>query len=112
MRTRFIQSRNFKTNLSSIGVSDPLDINPVLGLRVIRVVDLLLGVDGGGEVLEEVAEVVALAIEQHVIGVVGEDVEGVEVGGLAKVGLWRDLEVLLFKLARDGVLVAEDEVNL
>ena len=66
----------------------------------------------GGEVLEEVAEVVALAVEQDVVGVVREEVEGVEVGRLAEVGLGRELQVLLLELARDGVLVAEDEVEL
>ena len=54
----------------------------------------------------------ALAVEQHVVRVVREQVERVEVRRLAKVGLGGQLEVLLLKLTRDGVLVAEDEVDL
>ena len=54
----------------------------------------------------------ALAVEQHVVRVVREHVEGVQVGGLAEAGLGGRLEVLLLKLAGDGVLVAEDEVDL
>ena len=40
------------------------------------------------------------------------DNESEEVGVLVKVGLGRNLEVFLLKFARDGVLMAEDEVNL
>lgn len=54
----------------------------------------------------------ALAVEQYVVCVVREEVEGVEVRRLAEVGLGRKLKVLLLKLASDGALVAEDEVNL
>ena len=54
----------------------------------------------------------ALAVEQDVVGVVREEVEGVEVRRLAEVRLGRELQVLLLELARDGVLVAEDEVEL
>lgn len=101
-----------RTDLHSIRISDPLCVNPILRLLVLRIVNLLLRVDGRSEILEEVAEVVAIAIEEHVVGVVGEHVERVEVGGLAKVGLGGKLEVLLLKLASHRVLVAEDEVNL
>ena len=54
----------------------------------------------------------ALAIEQDVVGAVREDVERVEVGCLAEVRLRRELQVLLLELARNGVLVTEDEVDL
>lgn len=54
----------------------------------------------------------ALSVEQDVVGVVREDVERVQVCRLAKAGLGGNLEVLLLELAIDGVLVAEDEVNL
>ena len=54
----------------------------------------------------------ALAVEQDVVGVVREEVEGVEVRRLAEVRLGRELQVLLLELARDGVLVTEDEVDL
>ena len=41
-----------------------------------------------------------------------QDVEGIEVGVLLERWLRRELEMLLLELARDRVLVAEDEVNL
>lgn len=40
------------------------------------------------------------------------DNEGVEIGVLSKVGLWRNGQVLLFIFASNRVLVAEDEVQL
>ena len=54
----------------------------------------------------------ALAVEQHVVRVVREHVESVQVGGLAEAGLGGRLEVLLLKLAADRILMSEYEMNL
>ena len=59
--------------LSSLGIRDLLLVNPVLRLLILGIVDLLVGVDSGSEVLEEVATVVALAVVENVVGVVRAD---------------------------------------
>ena len=59
------------TNLNGVWVGDALDIHPVLGLLVLRIVNFLSRNDWWLEVLEEVTSVVALAVEADVVGVVG-----------------------------------------
>lgn len=63
-----------ETHLGSLGIGDSLLVNPVLGLRVLRIEDLLVRVDGGGEVFEKVSSVVALAVEKYVVGVIRAEV--------------------------------------
>lgn len=58
-------------DLDSIRVRDALRVNPVLGLRILGVVNLRGRVDRRVEVLKEAASVVALTVEAHVVGVVG-----------------------------------------
>lgn len=87
-------------------------VNPVLGLAVVGVVNLLRRVDGGGEVLEEGAVADRLAVDLDLEGLVGLDNEGVEGRGLGDTGRRGVLEVLLLILAGLGVLVLENEVNL
>lgn len=57
--------------LGGLWVSDLLSVNPVFRLRVLRVLNLGLGVDSGGEVLKEATGAVRLAVEQDVVGGVG-----------------------------------------
>jgi hypothetical protein len=67
MRSRVVR----ETNLGSFGVGDSLVVNPVRRLRVLGVVDLLGRVDGGLEVLEEAAGLLADTVEENLVGVVG-----------------------------------------
>ena len=57
-------------DLRGVRVRNALLINPVLGLLVIRIVNLLRGVDRRVEVLKKVTEVVALAVEPYIVRVV------------------------------------------
>ncbi|GKT83306.1 hypothetical protein Ct61P_01156 [Colletotrichum tofieldiae] len=98
--------------LLGLGVGDAGLVNPVLRLGVLGVVNLLLRVDGGGEVLEKGAGLDLLAVLLDDEGVVGVDNEGVELGGLDDASGGGRGEVLLLVLARLGVLVVEDEVDL
>jgi len=98
--------------LLGLRVSDAGLINPVLGLLVLGVVDLLLRVDRGAEVLEQCAVANRLAVDLDLEAIVGLNDQGVESGGLDDTGHRRVLEVLLLILAGLGVFVAEDEVNL
>ena len=98
--------------LGGLGIGDTGLVDPGIGLGVLGVVDLLGGVDGGGEVLEEGAGLDLLAVLLDGIRVVGVDDESVQLGGLNDASGGRGAEVLLLVLARLGVLVVEDEVNL
>jgi hypothetical protein len=60
-----------ETNLEGLGILDPLGVNPVLGLLVLGVVDLGGRVDGRLEVLKETASLLADAVEENLVGVVG-----------------------------------------
>lgn len=62
------------TDFGCIGVSDSLSIDPIFGLRVVGVVDFLLRVDSRLEVFEEVSGIMALTVEENVIGIVGAEV--------------------------------------
>ena len=66
--TIYIENR---TDLRGVRVRNTLGVDPVLGLLVFGVVNLLRRVDRWLEVLEEVASVVALAVEEHIVCVVG-----------------------------------------
>lgn len=98
--------------LLSLRVGNAGLVNPVLRLLVVGVVNLLLRVDGRGELVEEatVADDVAAPLDGE--GVVGLDNQGVELGGLLDGSLRGSREVLLLVLAGLGVLVVEDEVHL
>lgn len=98
--------------LRSLRVGDLGLINPVGGLLVLGVINLLLGVDRGVEVLKERTFLDGLAINQDLEGLVGVDDQGVDGGDLGGTGGRRGLKVLLLVLAGLGVLVTEDEVNL
>jgi len=58
------------TYLLSVWVSDTFRVDPILRLLVLRVIDLLGRVDSGGKVFEDIATVLALAIEKNIISVV------------------------------------------
>lgn len=58
------------TYLGGLRISDSLLVDPCRGLFIVRIVDLLLRVDGRLEVFEKVTSVDALAVEPNVIGVV------------------------------------------
>ena len=98
--------------LGGLGVGDAGIINPVFRLLIVGVVDLLVGVDRGSEVLEEGAVADGLAVDLNFEAVVGLHDQSVEGGSSNDAGHGRVLEVLLLILAGLGVLVAEDEVNL
>lgn len=98
--------------LRRLGVSDLGLVNPVLGLLVFGVIDLLGRVDSGREVLKEGAVADRVAVDLDLEGLVGLDNEGVESRRLGDAGRRGALEVLLLVLARLGVLVLEDEVDL
>ena len=98
--------------LLGIGVGDTGLINPVIGLGVLRIVDLLGRVNRGVEVLKEAALLDLLAVLLNDVGVVGVNNQSVELGGLDDLSAGRSGKVLLLILARLGVLVVEDEVDL
>lgn len=98
--------------LRRLGVGDLGLVNPVGGLLILGVIDLLLRVDWRAEVLMEGAVLDSIAINQDLEGLVGLDDQSVEAGGLGGASRGRSVEVLLLILAGLGVLVTEDEVNL
>lgn len=98
--------------LGSLRVSDLDLVDPVGGLLVLGVVNLLLGVDGRGEVLQKASLLDGLAVDQHLEGLVRVHDQSVEGGDLVGAGHGGSLEVLLLILAGLGVLVTEDEVDL
>jgi hypothetical protein len=57
--------------LSGIGVRDAAGIYPIIGLLVLRVVDLGGRIDWGIEILKKVTTVEAFTIEQDIISVIG-----------------------------------------
>lgn len=74
--------------LDGFGVGDLGALDPVCGLEVGGVVDLLGGVDGGGEVLEEGASLDGLVVNldlEGLVGAVGESRAGVN----TEDGEWR-----------------------
>jgi len=98
--------------LLGLWVWDSDGINPVFGLLVLGVVNLLRWVECGGEVLEEVSLLDLLAIQLNDGGVVGVDDQGVELGGLDNSSCWGRLQVLLLIFAGLGVLVVDNQVDL
>jgi hypothetical protein len=98
--------------LGGLGVGNLDLVNPVGGLLVLGVVNLLLRVDGGSEVLQEAARLDRLAIDEDLKGLVRLDDQSVEGGDLGGTGDGGRLEVLLLVLAGLGVFVTEDEVDL
>lgn len=57
-------------DLRGIRISDPFDVNPVRGLLVLRVVNLLRRVYRRVEILEQATRRLGLAIELNLVGVV------------------------------------------
>ena len=98
--------------LLSIRVGNASLINPVFGLRIGRIVNLLGGVDGGLEVSKETARLDLFAVLLDNIGVVRVDNERVEFRGLDDLGSGRGDQVLLLVLASLGILMVENEVDL
>lgn len=98
--------------LGGLGISDLNLVDPVSGLLVLGVVNLLLGVNGRSEVLQKAALLDRLAIDEDLKGLIGLDDQGVKGGDLGGTGDGGSLQMLLLVLAGLGVLVAEDEVNL
>mmetsp|Transcript_15699 Transcript_15699/g.40159 ORF Transcript_15699/g.40159 Transcript_15699/m.40159 type:complete len:296 (+) Transcript_15699:1408-2295(+) len=87
-----------------LGIIDVLFVHPVGRLALLRILDLLGRQEV--EIIEQVAGGHLLLIDQHLVGLVGLDDEGVHVGEL--VGLGRDHLVDLVVLT----LVVHDEVHL
>lgn len=98
--------------LGSLRVGHLSLFDPGGGLLVLGVVNLLLRVDRGGEVLEEGTGLDRLAVDLNLKRLVGVDNERVERALLGDARHGGSLEVLLLVLASLGVLVAEDEVDL
>lgn len=118
------------TYFLGIRVRDLLLVNPILRLGVLRIVNLLGWVEGRLEVLEERTSLLRLAIDQHVVGIVGTtnyrkrrsaiararryslENEGIEVSQLLNGRMRSKLEMLLLNNASLGALVANNEVHL
>lgn len=98
--------------LLGLGVGDAGLVDPVIGLGVLGVVNLLGGVHRRGKVLKEGASPDLIPILVDGVGVVGVDDEGVELRRLDNLGARRGPQVLLLILASLGVLVVEDKVDL
>lgn len=98
--------------LRGFRVGDTGFLNPVLRLLVLRVVDLLIGVDGRREVLQETTLLDLFAVPVDEEGVIGMDNERVELGSLDNASGRRAHHVFLLVLASLRVLVIEDEVDL
>lgn len=98
--------------LGGIGVGDSGFINPVLGLRILGVVNFLGRVDGRVEVLEEAPSLDLVVVLLDDIRVVRVNNESVKLSSLDDPRGGGRNEVLLLILARLGVLVVEDEVDL
>lgn len=98
--------------LSGLWVWNTGEFNPVFGLLVLGVINLLVWVYSRAEVLEKTAVLGGFIIDQDFEAVVRFNDEGVKGGELIDLGLGRALEMLLFVLASLGILVLEDEVDL
>jgi hypothetical protein len=98
--------------LRGLRISDTGLVNPGLWLLVLSIVNFLFRVDGRSEVLVEAAIALLLTINADGVGLVGEDSELVESGGLGNAGHWWVVEVLLLIFTSLGVLVSENEMNL
>lgn len=61
--------------LFGVGVRDLVLVNPILGLLVLGIVDLLRRVEGRLEVLEQATSLLALAVDENIVGVVGAIIE-------------------------------------
>lgn len=68
-----------------------LPLVPVLRLGVIRVIDLLRGVDRGGEVLQQGARVHLLLVNEHAVRVVGPHYQRVQMRLLVLVDIFQTL---------------------
>jgi len=87
-------------------------LNPIFGLGVLGIINLLVWVFSRAEVLEKAAILGGLIIDHDFKGIVRLHNEGVKGGELIDLGLGRSLEMLLLVFASLGILVLEDEVNL
>lgn len=98
--------------LLGVGIGNLVFVDPVSGLLVLGIVDFGGRVDGRIEFLKKRATRDLLVINEDLEGLVGVDDEGIEHSALVNCwhGCW--LEMLLLVLAGDGVLMAEDEVQL
>lgn len=98
--------------LGGLRVRDLHLIDPVGGLLVLGVINFLLRVDGGVEVLQKASLLDGFAVDQDLEGLVRLDNKSVERGDLGGARDGGSLEVLLLILAGLGVLVTEDKVDL
>lgn len=97
--------------LDGIGVSNASLVNPILGLGVLGVINLLGRVDRGSQVLEKATSLGLDTVLLNGEGVVGVNNESVQLGSLDDVDRRSSVEVLLLVLASLGVLVVDNEVN-
>lgn len=116
--------------LGGSGIGDPFGINPVFGLLILRIVNLLGWVDRRVEVCEQATCRRLSIVDGDGISVIGAENtlgcqsrqeangrrvlnhKGVQLGGLIDRGHRTSSEVFFLVFTGDGVLVAEDEMNL
>lgn len=99
------------TYLASLHVIDKRLVDPVGGLDVLRVINLLGRHHGRIKVLQQATRLDRLVVDQDFVRVVRVDDQRVQRRMLANLGHGRVLQVLLLVFARNRVLVAEDEVH-
>lgn len=98
--------------LGGLWVGDSGLINPGVWLGILRVINLLGGVESWLEVLEKIGLLDLLTIQLNDGSVVGVDDQGVELGGLDNTGRWGGCQMLLLIFASLWVLVVDDQVDL
>jgi len=63
------------TDLGGLRIGNPSLINPIFGLLVLRVIDLLGRINSRLEIFEEASSFGALAVERNIIGIVGAELQ-------------------------------------
>jgi hypothetical protein len=58
------------TNLLGFGVGNFLDVNPIRGFLVLRVIDLLWRVDSGGEFFEKATAAFLFSVYLNDVGII------------------------------------------